>query len=70
MSHLTERAILELRDGVPVDADARAHLGRCDMCRTALEEAEARAADLPSAPTDLDERFDGASARPPRGARP
>ena len=63
MSHLTERAILELRDGVPVDADARAHLGTCEMCRTALAEAEARAADIASALTDLDERFDVASAR-------
>ena len=63
MSHLTERAILELRDGVPVDADARAHLGGCEMCRTALEEAEARAADIASALTDLDERFDVESAR-------
>ena len=37
MSHLTESAILELRDGVPVDADVRAHLGECEMCRTALK---------------------------------
>ena len=42
MSHLTERTILELRDGVPVDADASAHLDECAVCRTALEEAEAR----------------------------
>ena len=63
MSHLTESAILELRDGVPVDADVRAHLGECEMCRTALEEAEARATDIASALTDLDERFDVESAR-------
>ena len=63
MSHLTERTILELRDGVPVDADASAHLDECAVCRTALEEAEARSVDIASALTDLDEGFDVASAR-------
>lgn len=63
MSHLTERAIVELRDGVPVDADASAHLEECALCRTALEEAEARSADIATALTDLDERFDVESAR-------
>ncbi len=63
MSHLTERTILELRDGVPVDAAARAHLGECKVCRPALEEAQARAAAIGSALTDLDERFDVESAR-------
>ncbi len=62
MSHLTERAILELRDGFMVDADARAHLGECEMCRTALEEAEVCATDIASTLTDLDERFEVDSA--------
>ena len=70
MSHLTERTILELRDGVPVDADASAHLDECAVCRTALEEAEARSVDIASALTDLDEGFDVASAREAVAARP
>lgn len=69
MSHLTERTILELRDGVPVDADASAHLDECAVCRTALEEAEARSVDIASALTDLDEGFDVASAREAVAAR-
>ena len=63
MNHLTERAILELRDGVAVDAFARAHLDQCATCQTELEEAQARAAAIASALTDLDERFDVESAR-------
>ena len=63
MNHLTEPAILELRDGVAVDAVARAHLDECAMCLAELEEAQARAAAIASALTDLDERFDVESAR-------
>ena len=63
MNHLTERAILELRDGVAVDAVSRAHLDQCATCQTELEEAQARAAAIASALTDLDERFDVESAR-------
>jgi hypothetical protein len=63
MSHLTERAIVELRDGVDVHADARAHLDECAACRAALEDAEARSVDIATALTDLDERFDVESAR-------
>ena len=63
MTHVTERVILELRDDVPVDADARAHLDECVMCRTLLEEAEARATDIATELTDLDERFNLESAR-------
>ena len=63
MSHLTDRAIVELRDGAPLAADSRTHLNGCEACRRALEEAETRAADIASALTDLDERFDGEAAR-------
>ena len=70
MSHLTEGAILELRDGMPVDGEARAHLDACEMCRTALEKAEGRAADIASALTDLDDRFEPESAREAVRARP
>ena len=63
MNHLSERAIVELRDGVPVVADARAHVDECETCRGALAESETRAVDIASALTHLDERFDVESAR-------
>jgi hypothetical protein len=63
MNHLSKTEIVELRDGAPVVADARAHVDECERCQRALVESETRAVDIASALTDLDERFDVESAR-------
>ena len=63
MSHLTERAIVELRDGTLVVGDARAHLDECETCQTALAESQVRAVEIVSALTLLDEEFDVEAAR-------
>ena len=63
MSHLTERAILELRDGVPGSAESRTHLDACSECQAALLVAEDRAEEIGTALADLDETFDVETAR-------
>ena len=63
MSHLDERAILELRDGVPVDAEARTHLDACPDCQAALRLASDRATEIEQTLAELDEEFDVEAAR-------
>ncbi len=65
MSHLDEGVLLVLRDGGPVDADARLHSEACAVCRSALAEAGDRARDLTRmlASLDLDHAVDMETAK-------
>ena len=63
MTHLAEQSILEARDGFPLEGSLRVHLDECVECRSRLEQAHARAAEIGSALGALDESFDVASAR-------
>ncbi len=61
--HLSERAIVELRDGALLDADSGIHLDGCEVCRNALEEAKGRADTIGAALAELEEPFDVGTAR-------
>jgi len=63
MNHLSERTLVELRDGLPVDAELRIHLDDCANCRGSLSEVEARSATIDRALARLDEPIDAAAAK-------
>jgi hypothetical protein len=63
MNHLTDRDIVEIRDGIPVDADLRAHLAGCSDCQAAYATSEARSLRIGLALSALDSPVDVSTAK-------
>lgn len=63
MTHLEEGTIVAIRDGQLVDADAKAHVGTCAQCASALDGARRRAELVSSALSLLDAPVDTKRAK-------
>lgn len=63
MRHLDESLLLAIRDGVPVDDEARAHLAGCASCTVALDRLRQRADAIEQALCALDKPVEPTAAK-------